>query len=59
MGTHVPFVTMFLLPTPEIRLKYKAKKKTQQVIAFVVVAMPIPSFSHRRDLATVIEGYPV
>ena len=50
---------MFFLPNAEIRLKYKAKKKTQQVITFVVVATPIPSFSHRRDLATVIEGYPV
>ena len=50
---------MFLLPNAEIRLKYKAKKKAQQLITFVVVATPIPSFSHRRDLATVIEGYPV
>ena len=50
---------MFLLPNAEIRLKYKAKKKTEQVITFVVVATPIPSFSHRRGLATVIEGYPI
>ena len=42
---------MFFLPNAEIRLKYKAKKKTQQVITFVVVATPIPSFSHRRDLS--------
>lgn len=50
---------MFLLQNAEIRLKYKAKKKTQQVITFVVVATPILSFSHRRKLATVIEGYSV
>ena len=50
---------MFLLQNAEIRLKYKAKKKTQQVITFVVVATPILSFSHRRKLATVNERYSV
>ena len=50
---------MFLLPNAEIWLKYKAKKKRHQVITFEVVATPIPSFSHRRDLETVIEGCPV